>query len=119
MTGNTKTSMIDKALLQDLIPLNTMTEGNLQALVEHAQRRPVAAGDILLKSGDGAERHVVAGSEDARYALSQLKPRQNTATAASASTVLCFGDEVLDRLLTWDQVGGIEVVESGAGKRVF
>jgi CRP-like cAMP-binding protein len=133
MTGIPETSMIDKALLQDLIPLNTMTEGNLQALVEHARTRAVAAGsvlfrqgdtdksvyyltegDILLRSGDGAERHVVAGSEDARYALSQLKPRQNTATAATASTVLCFGDEVLDRLLTWDQVGGIEVVEVDA-----
>jgi CRP-like cAMP-binding protein len=130
MTGNKQIPMMDKALLQDLIPLNTMTEGNLQALVEHARMRPVPAGtvlfrqgdtdksvhylmegDILLEGTDGSERHVIAGSEDARYALSQLKPRQNTATAASQSTVLSFGDEVLDRLLTWDQVGGIEVVE--------
>jgi CRP-like cAMP-binding protein len=125
--------MIDKALLQNLIPLNTLTDGNLEVLVEHARTESVAAGtvlfrhgdvdesvyyllegEIVLKAADRKERRIIAGSEDARYALARLKPRQSTGTVATQSTILSFGDEVLDRLLTWDQVGGIEVVELDA-----
>lgn len=110
-----------------------MSEGNLQALAAHARAEQVPGGTVLFRQGDadktayyllegevvltdrdGVERRVTGGSDDARYALAQLKPRQSTGVAVTDALVLRFPDGELDRLLTWDQLGGIEVVEVDA-----
>jgi len=135
MTADSQISAIDAHLLRDLVPLNTMSDGNLQILASHARVERIAAGtslfqrgdrdrtvfyvlegEVVLTGGDGRDRRIAAGTEDARYALAQLKPRQTSGKTATDATILQFSDEELDRLLTWDQLAGIEVEEIETGE---
>lgn len=118
--------------LHNLIPVNTLTQSNFRELAAAAVIEQVPAktvvfregdkdnqsiylleGEVLLKSSgkSGAKKTVAGGSDDARYALSQLKPRRVTGITVRDSTIARIDSALLDRLLTWDQVSGIEVVE--------
>lgn len=73
-------------------------------------------GKIALQSGDQADQIVASGSEQARYALANLKPRHYGAVAASEILVARVKSEVVDRIISWDQairgeVEGYEVTE--------
>jgi CRP-like cAMP-binding protein len=76
-------------------------------------------GEVKLTASDQGERKVVAGTEAARYALANLKPRQYSATALTDISIARVNSEILDRLLSWDQVirsqapQGYEVKEFG------
>lgn len=127
--------MTHKDALAALIPINTLAPGNLAELVATAGIEQVPAGTVLFHEGDQdgqsiyvmqgevalesanrekTKRTIVGGSEDARYALAQLKPRQVTGTTISDCVIARIDSALLDRLLTWDQVSGIEVVEMDA-----
>lgn len=117
--------------LRNLIPVNSLKQDNFNELAASALVQTVPAGAILFEEGDTDHqsvyllegevhlasanneqvRTVQGGTEDARYALAQLKPRQVTGTTTTNSVVVRVDSELLDRLLTWDQVSGIEVVE--------
>jgi len=117
--------------LRNLIPVNSLTEDNFNELTASASVQDIPAGTVLFKEGDTdhqsiyllagevnlesdkseSPRTLQGGSEDARYALAQLKPRQVTGTTTKDSVVARIDSDLLDRLLTWDQVSGIEVVE--------
>ncbi|MEE8482162.1 MAG: cyclic nucleotide-binding domain-containing protein [Acidiferrobacterales bacterium] len=117
--------------LKNLIPINALAPGNFDELVAATRIEQISAKTVLFKQGDtdnqaiyvltgqvqltsdnGApERIVEGGTDDAKYALAQLKPRQVTGTMVDNGTVAYVDSELLDRLLTWDQVSGIEVVE--------
>jgi CRP-like cAMP-binding protein len=72
----------------------------------------VLEGKIRLKSADSTmERAVEGGTEEALYAVAQLKPRQNTGTAETDVVVFKVDNDQMDRLITWDQVTGISVIE--------
>ena len=123
--------MIDKNALQGLIPLNTLTSENFRELAAAVRFEKLPANSVIFKEGDTdsdviyllkgevkleshgnrTSRTLVGGSDDARYAMAQLKPRRVTGTTATNSTIARVDGELLDRLLTWDQVSGIEVVE--------
>ncbi|MFV1996944.1 MAG: cyclic nucleotide-binding domain-containing protein [Acidiferrobacterales bacterium] len=118
-------------VLKDLIPINTLTSDNFNELAAVTRIERVSAKSVLFKQGDtdneaiyllegrlrmtsdsqSSERIVEGGTDDTRYALAQLKPRQVTGSMVSDGTVAYVDSELLDRLLTWDQVSGIEVVE--------
>jgi CRP-like cAMP-binding protein len=134
MTATSQNSAIKVQLLRNLVPLNTMSDGNLEILATHARAQRIAPGatlfqrgdtdptvyyvlegEVVLTAGDGDERWIAAGTDDARYALAQLKPRQASGKTVTEATILRFADEELDRLLTWDQLGGIEVEEIESG----
>jgi len=122
---------VDKADLAKLVPLDSLSEENFNDLVRNAMVEKYPAGTVLFKQGDvdkyaiyvleGAvvmsstdstmERVVESGSEDSLYAIAQLKPRQNTGTAKTDVEILKVDNDQLDRLLTWDQVTGISVIE--------
>jgi CRP-like cAMP-binding protein len=116
--------------LRSLIPLNALSGEAFQELMAQAGSEDLPArselfrqgdadseaifllqGEVILTADDGAERRIAGGSEDARYALAQLKPRQYTGVAATAVSVLRIDSDLLDRLLTRDQSIGYEVVE--------
>jgi len=124
-------STVSKDALKDLIPINSLAPDNFDELAAATRIEQVSAGTILFKQGDtdnqaiylldgqvqltsddgATERVIESGAEDANYALAQLKPRQVTGKMKGPGSVAYVDSELLDRLLTWDQVSGIEVVE--------
>ena len=122
---------MDKNLLKTLVPVNSLTPENFKELAAKAVIENLPVGAVLFKQGDrdnhsifllsgevtlsSAEtatgRDVVAGTDEARYALAQLKPRQYNGTAKTPVTVARVDSALLDRLVTWDQAAGYEVME--------
>lgn len=117
--------------LRNLIPVNSLTDDNFNELAASTSVQTVPADTVLFREGDTDHQSVYllegevrltsartelartlqGGSDDARYALAQLKPRQDTGTTTKDSVIARIDSDLLDRLLTWDQVSGIEVVE--------
>ncbi len=122
---------MEKDLLKTLVPINSLTPENFRELANQAVIEKFPAGSQLFKQGDHdgysiyllegevdltsasthQSLHVKAGSDEARYALAQLKPRQYTGTATTPVTIARVDSHLLDRLLTWDQTTGYEVTE--------
>jgi len=122
---------MDKDILQTLVPINSLTPENFRELANQAIIERLPAESQLFKQGDhdslsiyllsgevdltststNLSLHVKAGSDEARYALAQLKPRQYTGTASTPVTIARVDGHLLDRLLTWDQTTGYEVTE--------
>jgi CRP-like cAMP-binding protein len=123
--------MVDKTDLAKLVPLDSLSEENFNDLVKNSSVEKYPAGTVLFKQGDmdryaiyvlegtvvlssnesTMERTVEGGTEEGLYAITQLKPRQNTGTARSDVLLFKVDSDQLDRLLTWDQVTGISVIE--------
>lgn len=123
--------MVDKSDLAKLVPLDSLSEDNYNDLVKNSSVEKYPAGTVLFKQGDvdryaiyvlkgtvvlssndsTMERTVEGGTEDGLYAIAQLKPRQNTGTARTDVLIFKVDSDQLDRLLTWDQVTGISVIE--------
>jgi len=127
-------AVITSDQLRHFVPLNSLSEENLAELASGAEGESMPAGQtvfregqtdrdsifllsgsILLKSKElGSERVVDAGTDPARYALAQLKPRQYTGVARRDATIARIESALIDRLITLEQsvqAGGIEVVE--------
>ena len=122
---------MEKDLLKTLVPINSLTPENFRELASQAVIERLPAGSQLFKQGDhdslsiyllsgevdlssantNLSLHVAAGTDEARYALAQLKPRQYTGTAKTPVTIARVDGHLLDRLLTWDQTTGYEVTE--------
>ena len=124
--------MNDSAILQTLVPINALTPANYQELVAAAQIATAPKGEVLFKHGatdndaiyllegevelipadSRLSRIIVGGTEEARYPLAQLKPRQYTGKTKTGVKFVRVASDLLDRLLTWDQVTGeYEVTE--------
>lgn len=110
-------------LLKSRIPLNSLSEQNLRSLAEKAQVQELPKGSVIFEHGDsdqrsiyllageielaakdGSARTVVASNDEARYALAQLRPRQYSGTSKTAVTIAWIDGELLDHLLTVDQL---------------
>ena len=122
---------MDKDILKTLVPISSLTPENFKELANQAVIERLPAGSQLFKQGDHdsfsiyllsgeadlssanthLSLHVAAGTDEARYALAQLKPRQYTGIAKTPVTVARVDGHLLDRLLTWDQTTGYEVTE--------
>ena len=118
-------------LYATLVPISALSAEHLQKLGTTAVVEELPAGRVLFEEGAsdndtvyvlsgevalaskkaGASRNVQGGDDEARYPLSNLKPRQFKATAKTAVRILRVDSQLLDTLLTWDQVAGIEVTE--------
>ncbi|MDH4134965.1 MAG: cyclic nucleotide-binding domain-containing protein [Gammaproteobacteria bacterium] len=125
------TPVTDPKLLSGFVPIDSLSDEPLRKLMAKATLHEVAAGQTLFPEGSndgdtfyvlsgevalnskktGASRVVQGGTDSARYALSNLKPRQFTGTAKTAARILRVDAHLLDTLLTWDQMAGIEVTE--------
>jgi len=124
-------SPADLKLLATLVPINGLSAEHLRKLSDKAEIKDfssghklfeegstdndafyVLTGDVVLSSGKSdAKRTVSGGSEEAKYPLANLKPRQYNGKTSTATRILRVDSHFLDTLLTWDQVAGIEVTE--------
>jgi len=131
-TGETMTSgnLVDAALLRTLVPPSALNPDNFQELAGKAFIEEIPAGKAIFRVGEldrkttyllegeveltseqGVKSLVVGGSELARHPLVNQQPRQHTAVARTACKVTRLDSDLLDILLTWDQLAGIEVEE--------
>ena len=122
--------LIDKAVLKSLVPANALNAENFQELAGKAFVEDIPAGRTLFKAGDldrkavyllegqvtltdatGRATTITGGSDVAKHPLANQQPRQQTAKARTDCKVTRFDSDLLDILLTWDQLSGIEVSE--------
>jgi CRP-like cAMP-binding protein len=121
--------------LKSLIHINGLGPDSLKELAGKTPVVSIESGDLIFEEGDndpyavyvlegevsltskkggGAKRKIVGGSEEARYALAQLKPRQYRGKAETDVKIVRVDSALLDRLITMEQAAqanGIEVVE--------
>ena len=126
--------MADAEILKKLVPINSLSGANFQELADAVVIETRPKGEVLFKCGavdnqtiyllegevelipteSRKGRSIFGGSEDAKYPLAQLKPRQYTGKSRTEVTIASVANDLLDRLLTWDQVtGNYEVTELG------
>jgi len=122
--------LVDKNILKTLVPPNALNAENFQELAGKAYVEEIAAGKTIFKAGDvdrktvylldgevalseenGQTTTVRGGSDAAKHPLGNQQPRKHTARARSACRITRFDSDLLDILLTWDQLSGIEVNE--------
>jgi CRP-like cAMP-binding protein len=119
--------MADKSelsLLKQKVPIQTLNEFSFQQIPDLVRIEKYPGGQQLFKAGDrdntsiylldgeveliseeGDHIAVDAGSESARYPLSNLKPRRFTAvTGKAGGKVVTINSESLDKLVTWSQM---------------
>lgn len=122
--------LVDKNILKSFVPASALNSENFQELAGKTFVENVAAGQTIFKAGDadrksvylvdgevevvatgGASKTITSGSDQAKHALANQQPRKATATAKVDSQVIRVDSDLLDILLTWDQLSGIEVDE--------
>jgi CRP-like cAMP-binding protein len=122
--------LVDKAVLKTLVPPNALNAENFQELAGKAFVEDIPAGKTIFKAGDldrkttylleghvelvaedGQTTKIAGGTDIAKHPLANLQPRKHTAKARTACRVTRFDSDLLDILLTWDQLSGIEVSE--------
>lgn len=122
--------LVEKAVLKTLVPPSALNAENFQELAGKAFVEEVPPGKVIFKAGDvdrkttyllegeialtsdkGQTTTVVGGSNLAKHPLAHHQPRQHTATTRSPCKITRFDSDLLDILLTWDQLSGIEVNE--------
>ena len=120
--------LVDKNILKSFVPASALNSENFQELAGKTFVENVAAGQTIFKAGDtdrksvylvdgevdiasvgGAVKTVSSGSDQAKHALANQQPRKATATAKVDSQIIRVDSDLLDILLTWDQLSGIEV----------
>lgn len=122
--------LVDKNILKTLVPPNALNAENFQELAGKAFVEELPAGKTIFKSGEvdrktcyllegevslvddeGGSSTVRGGTDAAKHPLANLQPRAQTAKTKSACKITRFDSDLLDILLTWDQLSGIEVNE--------
>ena len=120
--------LLDKAVLKTLVPPQSLNHDNFLELAQKAVIETVLAGRDVFKKGDMDRKTVYlldgdlelrndtgiagvlrGGSKESKHPIANQQPRQVTAKAKSKVTVVRFDTDLLDILLTWDQLSGIEV----------
>ena len=120
--------LVDKQVLKTLVPPSALNAENFQELARKAVIEDLPAGRTIFKKGDldrktvyllsgeiellgdGGSSHTVrGGTEEARHPLANQQPRQVTARSRGNISITRFDSDLLDILLTWDQLSGIEV----------
>lgn len=115
--------------LVSLVPINALTQENLDELIRKAHIESVQAGRTLFKEGEtgkhsvyvlegevelsnGSQSQIIrGGSPEARHPLSPQQPRTQMARAKTDCRVAIVDRDLLDVLLTWDQSSSYKVEE--------
>lgn len=122
--------LVDKNILKTFVPASALNTENFQELAGKTFVEKVAAGKVIFKEGDtdrksvylidgqveitssnGESKVVMSGSDIAKHPLANQQPRKFTATAKVDCDIIRIDSDLLDILLTWDQLSGIEVDE--------
>jgi CRP-like cAMP-binding protein len=120
--------LVDRSVLKTLVPPASLNGRNFQELANKAVMEDVAPGKLLFRKGDrdrktiyllsgqvdlvgesGKQGSLTGGTQEARHPVANQQPREVTAQAKSRATIVRFDNDLLDVLLTWDQLSGIEV----------
>jgi len=123
-------NLVDKSILKKLVPPSALNHENFEELAGKTVTEEVAAGRTLFKLGDedrkavylldgevelttesGQKTTIRSGTDTARHPLANSQPRRHTAVATKPSKITRIDSDLLDILLTWDQLSGIEVDE--------
>ena len=122
--------LVDKALLKSFVPPSALNAENFQELAGKTYVEDIAAGRTLFKQGEtdkktiyliegeatlttdsGESNTVTADTEAGKHPLANFQPRRHTAVAKSACRITRVDSDLLDILMTWDQMSVIEVDE--------
>ena len=121
--------LVDKALLKTLVPPSALNAENFQELAGKTYVETVPAGKTIFKQGDvdkqkvyllegevtltgeGSASVVKSGTPAAKHPLGNHLPRKQNAIAKGPCKITRIDTDLLDILLTWDQLSGIEVGE--------
>ena len=119
--------IVDKRILRSLVPPNALNAENFQEIAGNARLEDVPAGRFLFKkgemdrktiyvltgdvelSGEGVTNVIKGGTSEGLQPLANKQPRQMSARTRSKCTITRFDSDLLDIILTWDQLSGIEV----------
>lgn len=123
-------NLVDKTLLKSFVPPSALNAENFQELAGKAQVEELGAGKAIFKTGDvdrktiyllegeveltdsgGVKSAVSSGTDISRHPLANHQPRKHTAVTKSPCKITRIDSDLLDILLTWDQLSGIEVDE--------
>jgi CRP-like cAMP-binding protein len=126
----TERNLVEKSLLKTLVPPNALNAENFQELAGKAYVEHIGAGKTIFNFGDLDRKTIYllegsvelvaqdkqstelkVGTDVAKHPLANLQPRKHTATALTDCKITRFDSDLLDILLTWDQLSGIEVSE--------
>ncbi len=127
--------LVDKNILKTLVPPNALNAENFQELSGKAFVEDIGPGKTIFKAGDtdrktiyllegeivlsdeaGGATTIRGGSDAAKHALANTQPRKQTAKSKTLCKITRFDSDLLDILLTWDQLSGIEVNEIVVGE---
>lgn len=122
--------LVNKDLLKTLIPPNALNADNFQELAGKTYIEEVGAGKAIFKQGDvdkqsvyvlegevtitssdGRVSSIKAGTDTARHPIGNFQPRKHTAIAKVPCKITRIDADLMDVLMTWDQLSGIEVGE--------
>jgi len=122
--------LVDKTLLKSFVPPSALNAENFQELAGKTFVEEVAAGNTLFKQGDhdkktvylidgevtmttdsGETVSVTAGTQAGKHPLANFQPRRHTAVTKTACKITRVDSDLLDILMTWDQMSGIQVDE--------
>lgn len=128
------TSKISIEALKRLEPISSLSSGRLAELVElcfvesvgknlepfrmrgiSGQAVYLIKGELKLDYPDGSSRVLVGGAADTRFPIGRI----SATAAASAMTdleLLRIDDDLLDIMVTWDQLAGSEAADNVQGK---
>ena len=126
--------LVDKNILKTLVPPNALNAENFQELAGKAFIEEIGAGKIIFKAGEvdrkttyllegeitlsddaGHTTSIRGGTDAAKHPLANTQPRKQTAKTKTPCKITRFDSDLLDILLTWDQLSGIEVNEIQVG----
>ncbi len=123
-------NLVDRALLKTFVPPSALNTENFHELAGKAVVEEVPQGRTIFKAGDtdrksiyvvegevdlvlptGQKLPIRSGTESARHPIGNQQPRKHTAVAKTVCKITRIDSDLLDILLTWDQMSGIEVGE--------
>ncbi len=114
--------------LRTLEPLSALSPDQLRELARQSRHEHLEAGIYLFREGENdretvyllrgslelsqagssVRRLLQGGSDEARHAVADDKPRRYTAVAATPVEIVRIDKELLDTLLTWGQISAPE-----------
>ncbi len=122
--------LVDKILLKSLIPPSALNRENFQELAGKTYVESIPAGKTIFKEGEndrnsiyllegeislrsnkGTKQSVKSGTDISKHPIANQQPRNCTSVAQINSKIIRIDADLLDILLTWDQLSGIEVGE--------
>jgi len=134
VTETTVENNVTAEQLAALEPLSSLTAARLQELSQLCVFQRLPTGSTLFREGDtdneafyllkgqvrlannAADKDfsLVGGSEDARHPIADRQPRQMTAVAVSGVEVIRFDNDLLEMMMTWDDLAELEFLDEAA-----